>query len=224
SLDYDNFPFFPIVNGETSSILQIPTHPVCEGAFFERYSYQESVVRDYFRAVIEHKVRKEEPVLFFGHPDHRIGRHPEIFTNIMDRISECRGVWKTELRQWAEWWKKRHSVVFAPYYDNGAVQINGLDGAEDFTAEIVFPDGRREFSADRFLPIFDRVKSDCVSLVTEMTTHQSCFKKIKLGLKSWLDWETITPLEIIKITGVRTLAKRALRTLVAILKHEAKKI
>ncbi|MFH1800867.1 MAG: polysaccharide deacetylase family protein [Candidatus Omnitrophota bacterium] len=223
-LDYDNFPFFPIVHGKTSSVTQIPTHPVCEGAFFERYPYQESMLRDYFNAVIDHKIRKEEPALLFGHPDHRIGRHPEIFTNIMEKIDEYQGVWKTEFRQWAGWWKKRHDISFLPQYGNGTVRIEGLERVEDCTAEILFQDGRREFSTDWFLPIFDKAKSDCVSPVVETLTQQSYFKKIKFGLKNWLDWETKTPPELLRITGVRTLVKRVFRALAGCFMQKAKKI
>ncbi len=215
SLDYDNFPFFPLLNGRASSVLQIPTHPVCEGVFMERYSYQEEMLKNYFNAVIEDKISKEEPVLFFGHPDRRIGRHPEILENIFKTIERYPDIWKTEFSQFALWWKKRHAVSWDGEYVGSTVKLRACGGdSAQVQVELVFENGKREFyslSNPQTAPRSAAPIPEKPSPVTETPAVHGSFKKLKRGLKKWLDWETKTPVSMLKVTGTRTLAKKFLR-------------
>lgn len=204
-LDYDNYPFFPAYHGKLSRVLHIPTHPVCEGVFLERYPYDEKMFDQYFSAVIQHHVEKKIPIFIFGHPERRIGRYPNILHMIMQRINAYPKVWKTTFREFAAWWLRRHRQAAGFTFEDGKLRlIAQID--KDCLLEIITPNGSRVL----FKPtqLLDGLKiqetaqrivdhSENGFLVHESKVRHSFFKRLKLWVKDWLDWEIKTPLNLI---------------------------
>ncbi|QGJ70989.1 Hypothetical protein PBC10988_26920 [Planctomycetales bacterium 10988] len=119
SLAYDELPFFP----QNSQVLQLPVHPVCLGLFLEaaersqaslpgRVTQSEAVAlaTDYFVSLIRQKYSAAEPILLYGHPTGRLGAAPEILDAILETVQSCAALWKTTLREYANWWQRRGAI------------------------------------------------------------------------------------------------------------------
>ena len=216
-LDYDNFPMFPIVDGRFSKVLHIATHAVCEGVILQKYPYDEYLFDDYYSKVIDELVAQNLPILFFGHPDRRIGRYPNILHNLMKRVGQRQNIWKTNFKTFVDWWLRRHNQIFTLTYENGTLRLP--QRAESlYSWEIELPDrGRIIASSDQLLKgirlndVDFKSKIEINSAIQEEPVKHSIPKRIKLRLKNWLDWEIKTPLRDLKISNFSTLVKYAMR-------------
>lgn len=211
SLDYDNFPFFPYTNGRFSKVLQIPTHTVCEGVFLQKYDYNLDMFRDYYNAVIEHKLRNYEPIIIFGHPTRRLGRYPDIFRNIYKKICAYPEIWRTELHTFAQWWKDRHDVALSIKYDSGKILTD--DAFSDvYQLHVIFPDGHEEWINSDGQSEPAAADRDMNGKMPEETlVKYGLLKRYKLILKDWLDWENKTPAGKLLTPDLRTAIKKILR-------------
>lgn len=211
SLDYDNFPFYTFSDNDFSPVLQIPTHPVCEGVFLQRYDYDIELFSKYYGHVIEEHIRRCEPVLIFGHPTNRLGKYPEIFHFIFNAVSARNDVWKTEFREIASWWQRRHALQLEASFSEGSIRFDALP--QEVSVHAVYPDGRSL-----------RMRSDKTPAVTQTITAKSTpdsiavspakygsVKKFRLFLKKSLDWETKTPVEMLEIADTSSLVKKIMR-------------
>ena len=138
-LGYDDLPFFPWLGDRFSKVLQVPVHPLCEGVFFEAGGDARSVA-DHFARTIRAKVEAREPAFVYGHPERRLGRHPEIVRRIAEAVAAEPLVWRTTLTAFARWWRwrdsRRWSIETRP--DNRLeVQFEEWDPAYPLAVEIV---------------------------------------------------------------------------------------
>ncbi len=217
-LDYDNFPMFPILNNRMSKVLHIATHAVCEGVFLQKYPYSEKMFDDYYSKAIEELTAENLPVLFFGHPDNRIGRYPNILHNIMKRVSQKQKIWNTNFKNFASWWLKRHNQVFTLEYENGTLRFP--QRAESiYSWEIELPaKGRAFVNSDqlvqgvRLSSLDFKIKAEINSEIRETPVHHSTLKRMKLTFKNWLDWENKTPIRDLKISNLNTFVKYIMRS------------
>ena len=114
SLDYDNFPFYPIIDGEKSSVLQIPIHPISAGRL-RRSHFSKNEMIDYYLKIIEEKLQKNEPIIIYHHPHHEM---LEIFENLF-RFIDSLDVKKMSMNDYYLWWQKRENTeIKARYYHN----------------------------------------------------------------------------------------------------------
>ena len=224
SLDYDNVPFFPLLDGGPSSVLQIPAHPVCEGVFLQAYPYREEILRDYYDRVISQRAAAGLPILLFGHPTRRIGRYPAILHNIYRAVERSSGIWKTEFRTYAAWWRMRHQFLFTARRDERrGLQLEAVPGAPDTLAgagklafQLDHADGRVEhllFGRDAPSPVCVTAPQEPADLEAGVPVLYPPLKKLKRRVKRFLDWETKTPLPLLRITDAATALKWALRAL-----------
>ncbi len=132
SLDYDNFPFFPILDGRFSSVLQIPIHPVCLGSFLATTDVKvdSPVVKNYFEKVLEWKYAQGEPMILYGHPTGTLGKWPAVMLNIIKKADKFDDIWNTTLTHFSEWWIERDRV-----------QFNALIDHNDFSRLLIQPVG-----------------------------------------------------------------------------------
>ncbi len=102
SLDYDNLPFFPIINNRFSQVLQLPIHPMCVGSF-RRARFTNNDMVAYYKNFIEKNISLREPIFLYHHPTHH---HWEVFENIFNHI-RTKNIFTLSYHNYTEWWKKR---------------------------------------------------------------------------------------------------------------------
>jgi hypothetical protein len=113
ALAYDDLPFFP----DDSQTLQIPVHPVCLGICLEAAdragggAAERHLAADalggYFRQIAQAKYQAGEPLFFYGHPDGRLGRYPQVVRRLLGTVSEFPAIWLTSMTQFGAWWRTR---------------------------------------------------------------------------------------------------------------------
>jgi peptidoglycan/xylan/chitin deacetylase (PgdA/CDA1 family) len=204
TLDYDNFPFFPFYENQFSNVLQIPTHPVCEGVFLQQYDFEGKMFETYFNSVIEQKLAIQEPILIFGHPTHRLGRYPEIFRAIQNRIQAEPNIWFAEFREISQWWKRRHRLKFEVTFEDGRTNSSGL--TDEFEIHYLLP-GEENRWMDR---------SPDTLTIQESEVHRNAIGQLKWALKLWLDWEIKTDVSDLKVVNFPTLIKKLMRWMIGL--------
>lgn len=229
SLNYDDFPFFPILGNRPSQVLQVPTHPICEGVLMERYGTDLEKINAYFAETIRRKADACEPVFLFGHPDKRIGKYPSILEHIFDCIEGNRKILKTSYEKFAEWWVMRHHLSADFEWQNGEISVHAPIPDRQVNAEILTHDGKRALIPLKELSkptaIMDYTSAASVSNlgstapVLEEKVRHPFSKKMKLWLKSCLDWETKTPTSMLITSNIQSIVKYCLRLGYDLLKH-----
>lgn len=219
TLDYDDLPFFPRVNGKLSSVLQIPTHPVCDGVFLERYGFKPKLIEDYYSKVIAQKSAEGEPVLIFGHPDGRIGRHPEIFHSLMAAVARHPSWWKTDFGSWARWWTRRNGWTLEADWQDG-LRVTRFPEDRQASLDIFLPGGAKlnlpAAEALKPLSMEEMTKMAASAQATPQVLHEtpenlSLWKRFKRWIKNWLDWETKTPINFYLLASPRDFLRYAIR-------------
>lgn len=102
---------------------QAPVHPVCLGIALEAARREAERDRsfvdaaacaawtgDYFAAAAAEAHAAGAPLLFYGHPDGRLGRHPEVVAQLLRAVRSLPDVWWASLGRFVDWWKARCEV------------------------------------------------------------------------------------------------------------------
>ncbi len=213
---YDDLPFFPWRGDRFSKVLQVPIHPLCEGVFFEAGGDARTVADHLIRAV-RAKVEAGEPAFVYGHPERRLGRHPEIVRELAGAVDRGSLLWRTTLTEFARWWRwrndRRWSIVARPE-GRYEVQFDEWDDAYPLALEMV----RGEHVAT--IPLRGpRTPFALQALAYERRETRADLPSptairgpigLKAAVRSALDWETVTPVD--ELTG-GTIAARVKREL-----------
>lgn len=118
SLDYDDVPFYPIVNGRNSPVLQIPIHPICVGSMLRsQFTNQEMI--QYFINAIDRKIAEREPICLYHHPTHH---HWDVFEELFSYLRR-KNIKAMSYSEYAQWWKTRSGVVTEILYDETHRQL-----------------------------------------------------------------------------------------------------
>ncbi|HET6879247.1 MAG TPA: polysaccharide deacetylase family protein [Pirellulales bacterium] len=221
-LAYDDLPFFP----RQSEVLQIPVHPICLGVCLDaaRRSVDGAITQEaaaetaleHWRAVIAQKHAAREPIFFYGHPDRRLGRYPRLLREVLDDVSQLPDVWRTTLADFECWWRERAKIkVVARRTEQGLeIKATGLPARHLATLEHV----RGKLVAEIELDQRPRSYSDGAlnwrpleALRSFRLVGTTSPAGLRAGLRSYLDWERVTPLDEISVRTWRGWAKRTLR-------------
>lgn len=99
------YPFFQVLAGKRTGVLQVPVHPVSEGDLFYRGYTVGEVIR-YFRSIIDVSYRGRVPIFLYGHPNYGLGKYPQILTAILE---ETKGLdlHHTSLTDYARFWIRK---------------------------------------------------------------------------------------------------------------------
>ena len=216
-LGYDDLPSFPWRGDRFSKVLQVPVHPLCEGVFFEAGGDARTVA-DHFVRVIRAKSEAGEPAFVYGHPEGRLGRHPEIVRELAEAVGRESLLWRTTLTEFARWWRwrveRRWSVV--PRAEGRfEVQFDEWDPAYPLALEVV----RGQHVA--VIPLnVPRTPFALQGLAYERRDPRTHLPSpsilrgpigIKAAVRSALDWETVTPVEELPVGSIAARVKRELR-------------
>ncbi|HTX17988.1 MAG TPA: polysaccharide deacetylase family protein [Bacteroidota bacterium] len=102
SLDYDNLPFHPFLDGRFTSVLQLPIHPICVGSML-RSGYSPAEMVRYFKRLVDEKISLREPICLYHHPTHH---RLDVFESVFDYV-RLRGVQNFSYGEYASWWQLR---------------------------------------------------------------------------------------------------------------------
>ena len=220
---YDDLPGHPA----NSSTLQIPVHPVCLGLFLgavvgegsRRTAAERQAIRlagDYFRDLIRTRYRQCEPIFLYGHPTGRLGRFPQMLSQIFEQTSELSGLWPTTMTQMATWWKARSCVRLRVEREGDAYRVTCDALPESWPLAFDYWRGKHVAR----MPLENRVtRFNPSALAYESREARPTFKPVRIdqpeGLKGrvkrWLDWEKETPIDELPTDSIRNRTKRLLR-------------
>ncbi|MEO0091984.1 MAG: hypothetical protein ABIK61_04685 [candidate division WOR-3 bacterium] len=145
SLDYDNLPFFPIVNNKKSSVLQIPVHPICIGRLLQA-GLSEEQCKKYYEDYLVAQYLANEPIFIYDHP-HRIHQFPELFSAVLDKVKGLSNLWITTMTEFYHWWIKRLNIYnsFEWQMQNTTLKIETADHWDNVFLHIITPDAKESF-------------------------------------------------------------------------------
>jgi len=226
-LIYDELPRF-VAPG---NLLQIPVHPVCLGLFTEaarREAERSSrpadalvdaaVDRavDYFRETIRSRYHGGEPVLLYGHPTGRLGRHPRVVRAVFEAASGCGVLWKTTFSEMNGWWRGRARVRLTVTRDEGQYVVVANRTAPGYRLAIEYFRARHV----AVIPLTGHVVRFSPSALAYQTRGEPpSVRPVRVDrpqglrgrIRRLIDWERVTPIEEISGGGWRNWTKRTLR-------------
>ncbi len=127
ALAWDAAPFFPVLGGtkrwrpeglQTSSVLQIPVHPVSLGVVLEAAQAAgvseddaADAASEYYANLIRERYHAREPIYLYGHPTRRLGRFPRVLRNVFNTALTCEALWRATLNDINAWWRTRAAAA-----------------------------------------------------------------------------------------------------------------
>jgi hypothetical protein len=129
---YDALPGYPVDERKRFRTLQVPVHPVSIGSL-RKSGFSSDQMIEYYRAVIDRKLRRGEPLIFYSHPGHQT----------WDVIRDlCRQALRGNVRPmtmgaYAEWWLNRRNVKFNVRTTEGGVQVEVQKGSDTGAMQLV---------------------------------------------------------------------------------------
>ena len=118
ALAYDHFPFLYSHEATDQQHLQVPVHPICIGSFRKTRASATEMKR-YVHHQLEQKITRSEPLVFYHHPN---DQHLDVLEHLFQEVrrSEISG---TTFREFARWWRKRHSHSFNAQFDTESGEL-----------------------------------------------------------------------------------------------------
>ncbi len=216
-LGYDDRPSYPWRGDRFSKVLQVPVHPLCEGAFFEAGGTPRAVL-DHLSRVVRARIEAGEPAFVYGHPEGRLGRYPEIVRGLAEAVEGEALLWRTTLTGFARWWRwrgeRRWSLVprgqgryEVQCEDWDARYPLALEVARDRHVATIPLRGPRTPFAPAALA-FER-REPRPDLPTPAPSRGP--RGLKALVRDALDWETVTPVAEISTATLAGRVKRDLR-------------
>jgi hypothetical protein len=215
---YDDLPFFPWVGNRRSTVLQVPVHPICEGLFFDAGATDARAVMSHLVAVVRTKIAAREPAFVYGHPERRLGRFPEVVAALAAVVADQPLTWRVGLGAFVEWWRWRLSRNWSlRVHAEGGFELgfDEWDARYPLAVEVLkgrhvarFPVVEQEMRMDQDRLVYE-VRANEYALPPAMPVRRDL--SLRSVVRDALDWETVTPIDDLATTSVRTLLKRELR-------------
>lgn len=249
SLACDDRPFAPRRrDGSCSPVLQVPVHPISLGVLLESAAATGAGEGGAVKTAIEHFVgwlaashAAGEPAFFYGHPERRLGRYPEVVRELFRAADALPQLWQTNLAEFTAWWRARArwNVRVSQTQAEWVIQSAGPEGpwlpavelwrgdqvatVPLVAAEIraVDPKSSRETYPSVSRPGKRSTRS--LELLHELQFVTRSVPPRLLGepvspaftfrglVRELIDWEYDTPREDIRVYGLRQLLKKSLR-------------
>ncbi len=148
-LAYDDLPFFP----SDSLVLQVPVHPISLNSFPGMVRSEEPLpaadvhqaVRagvDYFRDLARRKYHAGEPVFFRGQSGSDFLCYPQLLRAVLDTADSFGAIWKTTLREFADWWRARAGVRIRVMREDDHYRVESDGHPPEFHVSIDYWRGR----------------------------------------------------------------------------------
>jgi hypothetical protein len=215
---YDDLPFFPWAGNRRSTVLQVPVHPICEGLFFDAGVTDAEAVTNHLVSVIRSKTAAGEPAFVYGHPERRLGRFPEIVAALADAVADEPLTWRVRLDAFADWWRWRLARTWSlrPRAE-GTFQLRFEEWDARYPLAVEVARGRH---VARIPVTGPAVTIDPTDLAYELRPNEYCLPparpirdelSVRSVVRRALDWETVTPIDDLPASSLRTRLKRELR-------------
>ena len=221
-LAYDDLPFFP----SQSNVLQMPIHPICLGLCLDAArripgrpisdaEAAESTLA-HWRTVAAEKHLAGEPVFFYGHPDGRVGQFPHLLRDLLDMASELPETWCTTLATFEDWWRARSAVRLEVLRRDDRFEVTAHGLPMGYRCALEYPRGQELATVE-----IESQKTSFSGAALPWKrpraprpirgTGSRCPLGLRAGIKWYLDWEKVTPIDQIDAQSWRGWAKRTLR-------------
>jgi hypothetical protein len=219
-LGYDDLPFFPWKEkeGRFSRVLQVPIHPVCEGLFFESGAAEGRVVADHLVRAVGAKIEAGEPAFVYGHPERRLGRHPEVLASLAEIIEGEALLWRTTLTEFSRWWRWRAERLWSVVgRGEGRFEVQFDDWSTDYPIALEVVRGRHASSMPLNGPrsplrleelAYERREVRIDLPVPRVVAGPP---SLRSAVRRALDWETVTPIEELPAGSLTDRVKKGLR-------------
>ena len=220
STAYDDLPFAP----SGVKTLQIPIHPVCLGVAFDAAESKTFVSREnvaeavgnYFAAAVAEKHAAGAPIFFYGHPDGRVGRYPQVLRRFFDAIDQHSDIWRTTLSGFARWWRARNAARWSVHGTAEAPVLRVEALPQDFPCAFQWMRGGMLATAalklgEHRLALQNFQFDAYGDLALTLPVRSEPLRGIRTRLHQMLDWEYETPVAEIDARHWRGWVKRSLR-------------
>jgi hypothetical protein len=217
-LGYDDLPFFPWRDGQFSSVLQIPIHPICEGLFLDAGARNGRLIADHLVAVVRAKMNAGEPAFVYGHPERRLGRFPEILEELDRATSGNSMLWRVTMTEFAEWWHwrdgRRWSILPRP---DGRFEVQFEDWRPDFPLGLEIVRGEHVSTIPINGPKTSLRLEDLAYERRDSPARASApmpaprARSLRAAVRKAIDWETVTPLDDLPVNTIPARVKKGLR-------------
>jgi peptidoglycan/xylan/chitin deacetylase (PgdA/CDA1 family) len=217
-LSYDDRPFFPWRDGRFSRVLQVPVHPLCEGLFLEAGAADGRAVAEHLVSVVRGRIAAGEPAFVYGHPERRLGRHPEVVAALAEAVAGEPLLWRATLTDFARWWRwrsRRRWAVVPRGAGRFEVQFDDWDPAYPLALEVVrgghvaslpVTGPRLPLRLDGLAYERCRIRFDPPAATPLRRPHG-----LKSAVRAALDWETVTPIDDLPEHTIAARLKKGLR-------------
>ena len=122
SLDHDDLPFRPVVDGKEMGFFLLPTHQICIG-ILKLYDFSERDMIEYYQDAIEGHLAGNSPMFFYGHPLKRMARFPAVIESIVENVNARKDVWKASQHEFVDWWNERSKLSFKAAFDGKRIEL-----------------------------------------------------------------------------------------------------
>ncbi|MAO64755.1 MAG: hypothetical protein CL666_07120 [Balneola sp.] len=120
---YDGFPLKP----EKPFPIQVPVHPICTGSL-SRKRYDEAAMASYFAQVLQRKLGRFEPVIFYHHP---LQPGLQVWDHLFKLIN-AQELTNLTFLEFAEFWNSRAQINFEAVFDGNSVLIESDSASQYF--------------------------------------------------------------------------------------------
>lgn len=112
-LDYNNYPYRPVINGTITKYIEIPNDPLVFNKL--KYAFQNNItprqISDFYIKTLKDKIKRYDiPCFKYEHPA-VLGEYPEIMKNIYSFFNNLKNVMPITLTGWAKWLHRRNIFI-----------------------------------------------------------------------------------------------------------------
>lgn len=183
SLNYDDLPFYPILEDRLANHLQMPIHPVCIGSFIRKKATAQQMI-DYFETYIEKQVQKNEHIVLYHHP---LQGYEEVLEHIFSILKEL-GTTSLSFDDYSNFWKRRLEHNFEAFFENDVISIT--ENSDQLSFEVVWKGSKGSAVIDNQLNLGTASLQpiNWNNPLSEDTISKLNRKTFKLRKWSLLDW------------------------------------
>lgn len=175
AISYDDLPAHYPALPDSTSLLQIPVHPVSPGRL-RRSHFSVKQMTEYFAARLDEKLITGDPVIFYHHPHHQL---LQVISNLFIQ-AKMKNILNLTMLELARWWKIRNRQNLDCKIDDVLLQITGLEPDERFSLRISTPNGDVICKAEK------QINLSKIKFAVNMETY-SLKPDVKLRRLHWRD-------------------------------------